>query len=201
MVRQGDFGLGLVDATTRQPLKEYPKNGEVWVVGKPGTEFFLQLSSWHTTSTAARPITVDGKSIGRSQNFKPSGNGVTVSTVGARQGVSGSHTAFKFAAIPPTDADNAALGECGTITATWTAAVATNKNKNMANKSGHGMWAGPAGATVTEGKKEAVGALKSAVGSVTMVRDSNPNKVQKKWKSSGGPLSVSPGQSRVPRSP
>ena len=161
MVRRGAFGLRLVDAATRQPLEEHEKDGEVWVVGKPGAEFFLESRTWHGTNVMGWPIDIDGVGAGYSQYFSPH---QPWKVHGAAQSGGGANRAFRFATIPAAADGQAAVGEFGLVEMTWTEAAATD---TPAGPSVTPAWTSLADATSAGTKKEGVGALKSTLGTTT----------------------------------
>ena len=178
MVRRGDFELRLVDATTKQPLIEYEKDGEIWVVGRPGAEFFLESTSWRDTNSRAN-ITIDGHDIGYAWTYTPD-QATERFLHGARQ-QDGDQTALRFATVPP--ATEGLSGGTGSVVMTWTAATVTDIPLDV-----HvfGKWAGSAlvGATSAGSKKEAVGALTSTLGTTSAIGTTRSTQ----WHSIGPPL-------------
>lgn len=59
------FGLTLVDAVTREPLKEYHdgSTGTTWVKGEPGDEFFVVVKCEVRDDVKCK-IAIDGKDLG-----------------------------------------------------------------------------------------------------------------------------------------
>ena len=165
MVRRGDFSLELVDAATKQPLKEYEHQGaggpECWVAGDPGGEFLLQLTSHMPGKTWAYPIKVDDTNIGTGLRFRKAGSCVTGLLKQAQHYGAGSCTtvAFKFAV--PASGDMGMAG-CGTVSAVWS--VAVDAATPAPGLQLTGTWGANKSAAAPDAKKAGVGALKAEAG-------------------------------------
>lgn len=169
MVRISEHSLEIVDATTLQPLVEHLHNGETWIEGKPGQEYFVRIISHQPgTYTVAYPITIDGSNIGYRFQHGPDIN--MTATLGAvasssfHKVITSTTTgeAFRFTRPSLVDDADKSIHHTGCISVTWSEAFDSHIPSQILFLS---SWDEQHGSAVLDSKKEGVGALKSARGS------------------------------------
>ena len=170
MVKHGNHSLQLVDATTGAVLPEYTdKNGETWVAGAPGDEYYVRITSHtHGSLTTAQPILVDGRCIGYSFQQGPDIN--MCSDLGPvhsfqeraskvkTEGGSATTSSFKFASTPSAGA----ASFCGEISVTYNSVRDSQTPANFAFAT---PWQNNYNVQASDSTKDGVGALNSTVGS------------------------------------
>lgn len=175
------FRLRLVDAEKRQPLEEYrDAQGQTWVVGEEGVEYFVELTTPGGVSQAS--VEVDGVGVGYSWNVSHAKTSVlgNIKAGGSSDpGAEMVHRSFAFAkaAAPPPASDggggsseDSRAPAFGSVSATWYRATKIDGGAAASYGSVTSAWQGnkddelgkPMAAASK--KKESIGALKSTVG-------------------------------------
>ena len=168
MVRAGNHSVCLVDAKTDLPLKEFQHQGKTWVVGQPGQEYWISVTSYEYNNFSVARARVDGKRTGSRVKHDPRFRGES-----RYMGIfRGGHlkAALCFASRSHEGQRDNSKKNVGMIDVSWH--EVRNTGRQDPQELGYryyGVWKDGETAGVEDGKKEGVGALQSKVGS-TMER-------------------------------
>ena len=166
MVHNGGHSLQIVDAVTKQPLREFrASDGTIWVEGKHGNEFCLRVAGPPGIFTICGDIKVDGTDVG----FQAKCGVLPQYTLIGMNDGRGNATTMQFARVEKTGGTEHQGKQIGVVSATWFDAriyhgpdIHQNTPRNAPNED-----IAPSDAAVysPEDEKTSVGALKTVVGS------------------------------------
>ena len=169
MVRIGNHSLELVDAVSRQPLQEHLDTaGQTWVAGERAAEYFIRITSHEPGSRTVALPTVDGTGLGYSIQQGPDA-GTMACDVGVF--ASDRHKALCFVRT-----ELSAAGGCpvGHVSVTWRRGYDTGCPVDGPCGA---RWHANAHAAASDSEKAGVGALRSDVGSASLLGGRAPKTV------------------------
>lgn len=179
MVAVGAFALQVVDADTGIPLKELvdQKDGQVWVEGSEGVQYFLQISHTRNPGYDTKCI-VDVDGINLSKHHKRATDLHWSKNLGIKKkgqdvavGAEGISHALKFQRIGQVAAADGAEDEdgrppaCGMIVARWHRTTDLGPARGGMKVRDNKWQGGASHAAAADNKKEGAAALKSTAGS------------------------------------
>ena len=181
MVRVGNHSVCLVDAKTDLPLKEFQHQGKTWVVGQPGQEYWISVTSFESSKKTLSGVRVDGKIIGERIKHYPKYAGQSTK-MGAVIEHGSQRVALQFASqkqCEPSHPSRTSQNFVGTIDLFWHEFDAVLRPNAPAYSK---TWHGNVKATAADNKKEGVGALQSQIGSSKMQRSAPTRYMAKRGK-------------------